>query len=54
MREKMETAQSLCAMAACNSAFGDCREGEGYDLGKNLQSIGLKHLTFAKMRFGSL
>lgn len=39
MRERMDTAQSLCAMAACNSAFEDCQDGAGYDLGTKVVYI---------------
>lgn len=45
MRERMETAQSLCAMAACNTAFEDCQESGEYDLGKKLLLFFIIQLT---------
>ncbi|KZP19504.1 hypothetical protein FIBSPDRAFT_955383 [Athelia psychrophila] len=47
MRERMDTAQSLCAMAACNSAFEDCQDGAGYDLDAVWQLVSLSRWALA-------
>lgn len=32
---RWKTAHDMCSVAALNSAFEDCRDGDGYDLGKS-------------------
>jgi len=33
---RLQIAQDLCSIAACSSAFEDCEDGDGYDLGEYL------------------
>ena len=34
LEDRWQTAHDLCSVAACNIAFEDCKEEDGYDLGK--------------------
>jgi hypothetical protein len=34
---RLQTARDLCSVAACNTAFEDCKEGDAYDLGACLR-----------------
>lgn len=43
LNDRMQTARSLCSIAACNTAFEDCQEGESYDLGMRLSSKRIFH-----------
>jgi hypothetical protein len=41
---RWQTAHEICSLAACNTAFQDCREGDAYDLGKLFPAAsGLRH-----------
>jgi hypothetical protein len=33
LKELWQTAHDICSLAACNMAFEDCKEEDGYDLG---------------------
>lgn len=33
LKELWQTAHDICSLAACNIAFEDCKEEDGYDLG---------------------
>jgi hypothetical protein len=36
LKDRWSTAHDICSIGACNIAFGDCKEEEGYDLGETL------------------
>ncbi|KDR81679.1 hypothetical protein GALMADRAFT_239795 [Galerina marginata CBS 339.88] len=41
LTNRWETAHDICLLAACNVAFEDCKEGDGYDLEAVWQMIGM-------------
>jgi len=47
---RRDTVHDMCSMAACNTAFEDCKEGSGYDLEAVWQLVGISQwaVTFSE------
>jgi hypothetical protein len=52
---RWNTVHDLCTMTAYNSAFEDCREGDGYDIGELhlLLVMDFTNRSLYKRRFGN-